>query len=44
MILKADIYALGMMISEILSGKIETCAWLNGESKVVTNVNVRIVS
>lgn len=43
MILKADVYALGMMISEILSGEIETCAWLNGESKVVTNVNVRIV-
>ena len=44
MILKADIYALGMMISEILSGEIETCAWLNDESKVVTEFNVRIVS
>ena len=44
MILKADVYALGVLISEILSGEIETCAWLNGESKVVTNVNVRIVS
>ena len=44
MILKADVYALGMMISEILSGETETFAWLNGESKVVTRRNVRIVS
>ena len=44
MILKADVYALGMMISEILSGETETCAWLNGESRLVTRNDVWIVS
>ena len=43
MLLKADVYALGMMISEILSGQTETCAWLNGESNVVTSYSVCIV-
>ena len=43
MLLKADVYALGMLISEILSGQTETCAWLNGESNVVTSYSVCIV-
>ena len=40
MLLKADVYALGMMISEILSGQTETCAWLNGESNEVISSSV----
>ena len=40
MLLKADVYALGMLISEILSGQTETCAWLNGESNEVISSSV----
>ena len=43
MLLKADVYALGMLISEILSGQTETCAWLNGESNEVISSSVCIV-
>lgn len=42
MLLKSDVFALGVLISEIITGLIETKVYKNNDSKVLSVYNVGI--